>query len=85
MARTSITTSISRPQEGELADPYGLTWKVSFTKTYDGHSSSTNVEYLTQGELLTLWQQIGALFNLAGMRKGLSDADLEKMGVHLKK
>jgi len=36
---------------------------------------------MTQGELLTLWLQIGALFNLEGMRNGLSDADLERMGV----
>ena len=56
-------------------------WKVGFTRQYGPASSTTNVEWMSQGELITLWQQIGVLFNLEGMRNGLSDADIEKMGV----
>jgi hypothetical protein len=37
---------------------------------------------LSQGELITLWQQIGVLFNLAGMRDELTEEEIEKMGVH---
>jgi hypothetical protein len=59
-------------------------FKVGFTKRYDEKSASTNVEWLTQGELITLWQQIGALFNLVGMREGLTDDDLAKMRVFRK-
>jgi hypothetical protein len=83
--RLPITTAIKRPRDGDLlARDQGLLWKVEFTKRYDEKSASTTVEMLSQGELITLWQQIGALFNLEGMRNGLSDADLEKIGVYPK-
>lgn len=78
MESTQKTTSIRR----DLNSPRdGAPWKVGVS-TPTGTGSSTNVEYMTQGELITLWQQIGALFNLAGMRDGLTDDELERMGVH---
>lgn len=42
-------------------------FKLAFTKRFDELSASTNVEWLTQGELIELWQQIGAQFHLGGM------------------
>lgn len=74
---TEITRDARSPRQN-------APWKLGIT-TPQGHgNSSTSVEYLTQGELLTLWQQIGVLFDLEGMRSGLTDADLEKMGVYRK-
>lgn len=81
--RLPIETSIKRPRAGDLLErDEGLLWQVSFTKRYDEKSASTNVEVLSQGELITLWQQIGALFNLAGMRDELTEEEIEKLGVH---
>lgn len=81
--RIPITTSIERPKDHDVLERNaGLLWKVSFTKQYDEKSASSNVELLSQGELLHLWQQIGVLFNLVGMREGLTEDDIEKMGVH---
>lgn len=83
MARIPVETTIKRPRASEVLErDAGLLWQVGFTKRYDEKSASTNVELLSQGELITLWQQIGVLFNLAGMRDGLSDDEIEKMGVH---
>ena len=73
-------TTIERVDPAEPG-PRNKDWKVGFTRRYDEKSSSTNVEWMSQGELITLWQQIGALFNLAGMREGLTNADLAKMGI----
>jgi hypothetical protein len=81
--RLPVQTSIRRPREGDLLErDQGLLWQLSFTKRYDEKSASTNVEMLSQGELITLWQQIGVLFNLAGMRDELTEEEIEKMGVH---
>lgn len=83
MSRIPVKTTINRPRDGELLDrDQGLLWEVRFTKQFSETSSSSNVEKLSQGELITLWQQIGALFNLVGMGEGMTDADLEKMGIH---
>lgn len=83
MARLPVETSIKRPRAGDILErDNGLLWQVSFTKRYDEKSASTNVEMLSQGELITLWQQIGVLFNLAGMRDELTEEEIEKMGVH---
>lgn len=75
-----IETSIERDDARSTRQhaPY----KVGFRKVYDEKQASTNVEWLTQGELITLWQQIGVLFNLVGMRDGLTDDEIEKMGIH---
>lgn len=78
--RTTLETTIKRV-DADQSGRTGVDWRLGFTRHYGEHSSSTNVEFMTQGELLTLWQQIGALFDLGGMRNGLSDADLERMGV----
>lgn len=72
--KTTITRDPGSPREH-------APWKVGFTKPYGPKSSSTNVEWMTQGELLTLWQQIGVLFNLVGMREGLSDDEIREMGI----
>lgn len=83
MARLPVETSIKRPRAGDILErDDGLLWQVSFTKRYDEKSASTNVEMLSQGELITLWQQIGVLFNLVGMRDELTEEEIEKMGVH---
>jgi hypothetical protein len=81
--RLPIQTSIKRPRAGDVLErDNGLLWQLSFTKRFDEKSASTNVEMLSQGELITLWTQIGVLFNLAGMRDGMTDEEIEKMGVH---
>ena len=59
-------------------------WKVGFTKRYDEKSASTNVEWMTQGELLDVWNTIGVLFNLAGMGEGITDDELRARGIHIK-
>ena len=85
MARLPIETKIERPADHDImARDAGLVWKVSFTKRFDEKSASSSVELLSQGELIKLWQQIGVLFNLADMREGLTDEDIEQMGVFRK-
>lgn len=64
--RFPIEIHIERPDDSDVRDP-GEVWKVSFTKRYGEKSSLSNVEFLSQGELIDLWQQIGQLFHLAGM------------------
>jgi hypothetical protein len=73
------TTSIKRDENSPREH---APWKLGVTTHFGDTGSSTDVAYMTQGELLTLWQQIGVLFNLEGMRNGLTDEEVEKMGVH---
>lgn len=76
--RIPITSSIRRPAPHDvLARDDGLLWEVAFTKRLDAKSASTNVERLSQGELIKLWQQIGVLFGLSGMRDAFTDEQAE--------
>lgn len=72
-------TTITRDVEGSPRDK--APWKLGFTRRLNVKASSTNVEWMTQGELITLWQQIGVLFNLSGMRDGLTDDEIKAMGI----
>ena len=59
-------------------------WKVAITTPLGDYGSSSNVEYMTQGELLDIWNTIGVLFNLAGMGEGITDAELHRRGIRIK-
>jgi hypothetical protein len=72
--RTPVQTAIRRPLLGDVLDrDEGLLWEVAFIKDLGHGSATSNVERLTQGELIRLWQQIGVLFNLGGMRDAMGD------------
>lgn len=73
-----IETEIRRADPARLPRRDAGPWVLRFTRRQDGRNSSTNTEYLTQGELIGLWQQIGVLFNLAGMRDKAQAAEQEK-------
>jgi hypothetical protein len=76
--RIPITSAIRRPAPHDvLARDEGTLWEVAFTKRLDAKSASTNVERMTQGELIKLWQQIGVLFNLVGMREAFTEGGAE--------
>lgn len=77
------TTSLTR--DDDASPRQHAPWKMAVTTPLGEHSASSAVEWMTQGELITLWQQIGAAFNLAGMRDGMTDDELEKLGVHSRK
>lgn len=81
-----MASEIERVEPGSIrAGRNGAPWRVSFTRravdASDQKWASTDVLFFTQGELIDLWQKTGALFNLAGMREGLTDEDLKRMGV----
>jgi hypothetical protein len=57
--RTAISIERAGP---ERSGRRGADHELSFTRPGRKHT-----EFMTQGELLDLWQQIGAYFNLAGM------------------
>jgi hypothetical protein len=57
--RTAISIERAGP---ERSGRRGADHALSFSR-----KQGTNTEFLTQGELLDLWQQIGAYFGLAGM------------------
>lgn len=63
MTTTYERTSVSIERVGpERSGRRGADHAVSFTQPGSRHT-----EFMTQGELIDLWQQIGVHFNLAGM------------------
>jgi hypothetical protein len=57
--RTAVSIERAGP---DRSGRRGADHAVSFAQP-----DSRHIEFLTQGELIDLWQQIGAYFNLAGM------------------
>ncbi len=64
-----VTPSLERTEEKSCRR--GAPWRLGLTSKdvddTDNEWSSTNVEWMTQGELIDLWQLIGRTLNLAGM------------------
>ena len=64
-----VTPSLERTEEksGRRGAPWRLGLEKRAVDDADTRWASTNVEWMTQGELIDLWQLIGRTLNLADM------------------